>query len=57
MPMYGDLKGYRDYPDPGYPGKHEWIAERLLALRYDLDMTIVKDRRPNDCRHVEHPRV
>ena len=47
MPFYNDLKYYRDNPDPTYSDKHKWIAERLLALRYDLDMTIVKDRRPN----------
>ncbi len=47
MPFYDDLRSYRDEPDPDYPSKHKWIAERLLALRYDLDMKIVKDRRPN----------
>lgn len=47
MPFYVDLGRYQDKPDPTYPGKHKWIAERLLALRYDLDMQIVKDRRPN----------
>ncbi len=47
MPFYADLNEYRDNPDLSYPDKHKWIAERLLALRYDLDMTIVKDRRPN----------
>jgi len=47
MPFYHDLKSYRDSPDPTYSGKHKWIAERLLALRYDLDMRIVKDRRSN----------
>ncbi|MBX2856919.1 MAG: endonuclease/exonuclease/phosphatase family protein [Rhodobacteraceae bacterium] len=47
MPSYADLKRYRANPDPAYPNKHKWISERLLTLRYDLDMTIVKDRRPN----------
>ena len=47
MPFYSDLKKYRDDPDPDYPDKHTWIAERLLALRYDLDMKIKKDRQPN----------
>ena len=47
MPDYKDLHGYRDVLDPSYPDKHRWIAERLLALRHDLDMTLVKDRRPN----------
>jgi len=47
MPFYNDLKFYRERPDPEYPGKHKWVAERLLALRHDLDMAIVKDRRPN----------
>lgn len=47
MPSYVDLNTYKRDPDPSYPAKHKWIAERLLALRCDLDMTIVKDRRPN----------
>ncbi len=47
MPFYNDLHTYRDHPDASYPDKQSWIAERLLALRYDLDMKIVKDRRPN----------
>ncbi|MFT5067134.1 MAG: endonuclease/exonuclease/phosphatase family metal-dependent hydrolase [Yoonia sp.] len=47
MPFYVDLNTYKDYPDPAYPDKHSWIAERLLALRYDLDMTILKDRKSN----------
>lgn len=47
MPFYVDLNRYRDRPDPAYPAKSKWIAERLLALRHDLDMTIMKDRRPN----------
>lgn len=47
MPFYVDLNRYKKYPDPDYPDKHRWIAERLLALRYDLDMAIVKGRRPN----------
>lgn len=47
MPFYNDLNRYKANLDPSYPGKHKWIAERLLALRYDLDMKIVKDRRPN----------
>ena len=47
MPFYIDLKEYKKEPDENYPGKHKWIAERLLALRYDLDMAIVKDRKPN----------
>lgn len=45
MPFYHDLKSYAD--DPVYPGKADWIARRLLALRYDLGQVIVKDRRPN----------
>ena len=47
MPFYVDLNYYKKYPNPNYPDQHRWIAERLLALRYDLSMTIVKDRRPN----------
>jgi endonuclease/exonuclease/phosphatase family metal-dependent hydrolase len=47
MPFYVDLNRYKARPDPDYPSKHSWIAERLLALRYDLAMAIVKDRRPN----------
>lgn len=49
MPFYHGLKSYRDYPDSreNYPDKHKWIAERLLALRYDLHMKITKDRNPN----------
>ena len=47
MPFYIDFKEYKDKRDPTYPDKHKWIAERVLALRYDLDMAIVKDRRPN----------
>lgn len=47
MPFYVDLNFYKDHPNPNYPDQHRWIAERLLALRYDLSMTIVKDRRPN----------
>lgn len=47
MPFYIDLKRYRNNPDPNYPNKHHWIAERLLALRHDLDTQIVKDRQPN----------
>lgn len=45
MPFYNALKFYD--PDQDYPNKSKWIAERLLALRYDLDQRIVKDRRPN----------
>lgn len=49
MPFYHGIKSYRDYPvsKENYPNKHKWIAERLLTLRYDLDMKIVKDRKPN----------
>ena len=47
MPFYVDLNTYKKYPDPNYPDKHKWIAERLLALRYELEMQILKDRRPN----------
>ncbi len=45
MPFYNALSRYRDFPE--YPGQAEWVAKRLLALRYDLAQTIVKDRRPN----------
>ena len=45
MPFYNDLSRYRDHPE--YPGQADWIARRLLTLRYDLAQTIVKDRRPN----------
>lgn len=47
MPFYIDLNNYKKHPNPNYPDQHKWIAERLLALRYDLNMAIVKDRRPN----------
>lgn len=49
MPFYHGLKKYRDWPNDkeNYPDKHGWIAKRLLALRYDLNMKIVKDRDPN----------
>lgn len=47
MPSYTDLNRYRDRPDSNYPNKHKWIAERLLALRHDLNTEIVKDREPN----------
>lgn len=47
MPFYHGLSGYGDDPARGdYPGKAEWIARRLLALRYDLGEVIVNDRRP-----------
>ncbi|KPD10318.1 MULTISPECIES: endonuclease/exonuclease/phosphatase family protein [Rhodobacterales] len=45
MPFYHDLKNYD--PDPIYPNKAEWIARRLLTLRYDLAQSISKARRPN----------
>jgi len=45
MPFYHDLKSYD--PDPLYPNKAEWIARRLLTLRYDLAQSIIKDRRAN----------
>lgn len=47
MPFYDALNRYDENPDPDYPGKSKWIAERLLALRHDLDMQITKDRKPN----------
>lgn len=40
MPFYHDLKDYN-------PNKADWIARRLLTLRYDLAQDIVKARRPN----------
>ena len=47
MPFYHGLKYYTDDPARGdYPGKSDWIARRLLALRYDLGQAIVNDRRP-----------
>ena len=47
MPFYHGLKHYTDDPARGdYPGKSDWIARRLLALRYDLGQAIVNDRRP-----------
>ncbi len=45
MPFYHDLKNYKN--DPNYPNKAEWIARRLLALRYDITQSITKGRRPN----------
>ncbi len=45
MPFYHDLKRYQD--DTSYPNKAEWVARRLLTLRYDLSQAITKDRRPN----------
>ncbi len=45
MPFYHDLKDYG--ADPIYPGKADWIARRLLTLRYDLAQAITKDRNPN----------
>lgn len=48
MPFYHDLKTYRDDPrHADYPGMADWIARRLLTLRYDLKQAIIKDRRPN----------
>lgn len=47
MPFYHGLRSYSDDPDRGdYPGKSDWIARRLLSLRYDLGEEIVNDRRP-----------
>lgn len=46
MPFYQDLENYKAAADPVYPGKHKWIAERLLALRYDLHQAIITKRRP-----------
>ncbi len=49
MPFYHGLKGYTHDPQrgdfPHYPGKQEWIAGRLLALRKDLKETITDARR------------
>ncbi len=45
MPFYHDLKNYD--ADPIYPNKADWIARRLLALRYDLAQCITKSRKPN----------
>ncbi|WP_146348292.1 endonuclease/exonuclease/phosphatase family protein [Phaeobacter marinintestinus] len=45
MPFYHDLKDYDS--DPIYPNKADWIARRLLTLRYDLAQSITKARRPN----------
>lgn len=45
MPFYHDLKKYAQ--DPSYPNKADWIARRLLTLRYDLAQSITKDRHPN----------
>jgi len=45
MPFYHDLKSYRN--DAGYADKSDWIARRLLTLRYDLQQAIIKERRPN----------
>lgn len=45
MPFYHDFKRY--VSDETYPNKADWIARRLLTLRYDLAQTITKDRRPN----------
>ena len=45
MPFYHPIKSYKD--DPDYPDKADWIARRLLALRYDLSQALTKDRRPN----------
>ena len=45
MPFYHDLKGYGQ--DPVYPNEAEWIARRLLTLRYDLAQAITKKRSPN----------
>lgn len=46
MPYYHDLKDYNP-EDPLYPNKADWIARRLLTLRYDLAQEINKDRHPN----------
>ena len=47
MPFYHGLKSYTDDPARGdYPGKSDWIARRLLALRYDLGQAIGNARRP-----------
>nr|WP_246195252.1 endonuclease/exonuclease/phosphatase family protein [Paracoccus litorisediminis] len=45
MPFYQDLNDYRQLPDSNYPDKHKWIAQRLLALRHDLNLRIVRGRR------------
>ena len=45
MPFYNALARYQENPE--YPGQANWIARRLLTLRYDLAQQIVKDRRPN----------
>lgn len=45
MPFYHILKDYNS--DPIYPNKADWIARRLLTLRYDLAQAITKDRHPN----------
>ena len=48
MPFYHDLKHYGEDPARGdYPGKPDWIARRLLTLRYDLNQKIIGPRRPN----------
>lgn len=45
MPFYHHLKDYTK--DTNYPNKADWIARRLITLRYDLAQTITKARRPN----------
>ncbi len=44
MPRYTSLNTYEQHAD--YPGKADWIARRLLALRHDLGKTITNDRAP-----------
>lgn len=48
MAFYHALKDYEASGEAeGYPGKHSWIASRLLTLRRDLFHAIEKDRSPH----------